>query len=153
MKLAHAGTVQKNIPHAPMNIHSAAGPSGFRLRAGNILLYFLSFLLVGSATAKLLQIPPVVTGMAAVGFYGSKLVLISVLEIVSALLFAFPRTRPLGLLMVSAYLGGAIAAHIGHNDPRVQPAVIVLALCWISAWLRHPEIFPARNEAQGISKQ
>ena len=112
---------------------------GARFRAATILIYVLSFLLVGSAVAKFAEIPKVTSQMAAVGFDGSKLTLIATLEIGSALLFAFPRTRSFGLLMISAYLGGAIATHVGHNQPAFQPA-IVLSLFWLAVWLRHPEM-------------
>ena len=83
--------------------------------------------------------PKVVVPMAALGFDGGKLTLIAVLELTSAILFLIPRTRALGFLLVSAYLGGAIATHVGHNQSPVNPA-ITLALIWVGAWLRHPTI-------------
>lgn len=116
-----------------------------RFRVGGLLIYVLSLLLAGSAAAKFAHIPKVASQMAAMGFDDGKLMLIAVLEISSAVLFVIPRTRSVGLLLVSAYLGGAIATHIGHNEPPFQPAV-VLALFWIATWLKHPEILrsPAR---------
>ena len=97
-------------------------------------------MLIGSAIAKFAQVPLVVTQLAALGFAGSKLMIIAALEIVSALLFLISRTRSFGLLMVSMYLGGAIATHLGHNEPVYQPAS-VLVLFWVGAWLRHCEVF------------
>lgn len=114
--------------------------SGLSGRAGTVLIYILSFLLVGSAVAKLAHIPQVVSQMAALGFDGDKLILIAVLELASTILFAYAKTRFFGLLMLSAYLGGAIATHVGHNQFRPQPA-IVLALVWFAVWLRHSELF------------
>ena len=101
-------------------------------RARNILTYVLSIVLIGSAIVKLARVPPVVSQMAVLGFDGGRLTFIAVLEIISAGLFLYPRTRQIGLLMVSAYLGGAIAAHVGHGQLPAQPA-IVLALCWTAA--------------------
>ena len=109
-----------------------------RVRLGAIFIYLLSLVLVGSAVAKFAHVPKVALQMASMGFDGGKLTLIAVLEIMSAILFLVPRSRSFGLLMVSAYLGGAIATHVGHNDPPFQPA-IVLALFWIAVWLKHPE--------------
>lgn len=117
---------------------TATSGTGGRVRVGTILIYLLSFVLAGSAVAKFAHVPKVASQMSALGFDGEKLKLIAVLETASALLFAFPRTRSFGLLMVSAYLGGAIATHVGRNEPPFQPA-IVLALFWIAAWLKHPE--------------
>jgi hypothetical protein len=138
MNLTHAGVVQKDVtPRQGINV-IAANPSPVRLRTGNGLIYFSSFLLLGSAAAKLLPVQPVAIGMAALGFFGSKLIFIAFLEIASALLFAYPPTRSFGLLMLSAYLGGAIAVHVGHDQLPLQPA-IVLAAVWLSVWLRYPE--------------
>lgn len=137
MKVAHAGVVRKEVPQSAWNEHSATPAARVRSRTGNVLIYLSSLLLIGSAAAKLLQIPPVRSGMAILGFYGGKLIFIALLEILSALLFAVPRTRSFGLQMVSAYLGGAVAVHVGHNQLPLQPA-IVLALVWLSAWLRNP---------------
>jgi len=47
--------------------------------------------------------------MSAVRFDNPRLMLIAMLEASGAILFMIPRTRALGLLLVSAYLGGAIA--------------------------------------------
>ena len=135
MKLAHAGVVPKDVAQSRQNPNSAT-PTRARLRTGNVLVFLLSAVLAGSAAVKLLQVPPVVAQMAVLGFDGGKLIFISFLEIASALLFAYPRTRSFGLLMVSAYLGGAIATHVGHDQLPLQPAIL-LALIWLAAWLRH----------------
>ncbi len=107
--------------------------------AGSVLIALGGLVLVASAAAKLARVPPVVAELGAFGFAGSKLTLIAVIEVLSALLFLFPRTRSAGLLFVSAYLGGAVATHVQHNQSVVQPAV-VLTILWLGAWLRHPEI-------------
>lgn len=107
--------------------------------AGTISIFLGGLVLIGSSSAKFAQVPPVVAQLATVGFGGGKLVIIAALEIVSALLFLIPRTRSFGLLMVSAYLGGAIATHMGHNEPVYQPG-FVLTLLWLGAWLRHREV-------------
>lgn len=118
--------------------------SAGRFRTGTILVYFLSLLLIGSAAVKLVGIPIITSQMAALGFYGGKLIFIAVLESVSAILFAFPRTRSFGLLLVSAYLGGAMATHVSHDQALFRPA-IVLAMCWLAVWLRHPEMLWSFN--------
>lgn len=115
------------------------GVSKTRLLAGNLLVYLPATILLGSAVAKFARIPKVALQMAALGFYGPRLMLIAGLELASAALYLVPHTRPIGLLLVSAYLGGAIAAHVGHGESPGQPAVF-LAVFWIGAWLRHPQV-------------
>ena len=144
MNLAHAGVVQKDIAPQHLNRTSAKPSPDARLRAGSALIYFLSFVIIGSATAKLLPVQAVAVRMAPLGFDGGKLIFIALLEIASALLLAYRRTRSFGLLMVSAYLGGAVAVHVGHDQLPLQPG-IVLALIWLSVWLRHPQLFSRPN--------
>jgi len=113
--------------------------SGKRRKTGNVLIFLIGLLLIGSAAAKFAQLAPVVAQMSASGFGGMRLQLVAILEVVSALLLLVPVTRSSGVLMVSAFLGGAIATHMGHGQPVLGPAA-VLGLAWLGAWLRHPEI-------------
>jgi DoxX-like family len=83
-------------------------------------------MLIGSAGAKSAHVPQVVEQLAAMGFDGGRLTFIAVLEIVSAILFLVSFTRFLGLLLASAFLGGAIATHLQHSQPIVQPAFVLL---------------------------
>ncbi|HIE96954.1 MAG TPA: hypothetical protein EYG03_19565 [Planctomycetes bacterium] len=62
------------------------------------------------------------------------LTLISVTAVVCGSLLLIPGTRTLGLLMSSAYWGGAIVAHLTYNDSVVMPAGF-LAVLWIGHWL------------------
>lgn len=108
-----------------------------RRRAGNFFIFLTVLLLIGSAAAKFAGVPPVVAQLSADGFGGARLTFIAILEVASALLFLVPATRSLGLLLVSAFMGGAIATHLGHGQPFFQPAIF-LFLVWLGAWLRHP---------------
>ncbi len=116
-------------------------PSISRVRriAGNFLIFLGGLVLIASAGTKLAHVPPVVTQLNSWGFEGSKLTLVATLEISSALLFLVPPTRSIGLLLVSSYMGGAIATHMQHGQSYLLPAIL-LSLLWQGAWLRHPEI-------------
>jgi len=111
---------------------------GTRHLAGGVLITLGGLLLLASAAAKLARVPRIVAQLGAFGFGGHRLMLIAIAEILSSLLFLVPRTRSAGLLLVSAFLGGAIATHMQHDQSVLQPAV-VLTLLWLGAWLRHPE--------------
>lgn len=141
MKAANPEMVLNRIPAKAAN-SSAANP-GTRYRVGNVLTYFLSVLLFVSAFLKF-AVPKVIEQMGLVGFSGGRLHFIAVLELTSAILFINAKTRSFGLLMVSSYLGGAIAAHMGHGQLGFQPAII-LALFWLATWLRAPQTFAAKN--------
>jgi hypothetical protein len=113
---------------------------------GNILMVLGGVMLIGSSGAKFAHVPAVVTQLGAMGFTGNRLMFIAVLEIVSAVLLLIPLTRSGGLLLVSSYLGGAIATHLQHGEPIVQPS-FVLVLIWLGTWLRHPVILRSLSSA------
>lgn len=117
------------------------GVSGVRSVAGNTLIFLPALGLAGSSLVKFAQVPGVVHKMTLLGFGGEKLMLVAALEIASALLFAYPKTRSLGLLFFSAFLGGAICVHVqlGQFADASGPAVF-LTLAWAGTWLRHPEV-------------
>src|SRR5215468_6470981 len=106
MKLAPTAAAIKDAPPTSSEQCPSRPVSDAQLRTGRLLSYFISLLLAGSAIAKFIAVPKVAEQMASVGFAGGRLTFIAALEITSVLLFAFPRTRFFGLLMVSAYLGG-----------------------------------------------
>ena len=115
--------------------------SRFRFVIANALIYLVGALLLGSAVAKVAHIPKVLEQFRAIGYAGSRLTLIACLEVVCTTLFLIPRTRSLGLVLVSAYLGGAVAAHLGYGQQLAanRPAVL-LGILWLGTWLRHPRI-------------
>ncbi len=110
-----------------------------RLYAGTVLVVLPGLMLIGSALAKLAHVPPIAEELGGMGFTGGRLTFIAILEIASALLFLISSTRSVGLLLVSSFLGGAIATHLQHAKPIVQPALVLL-LVWLGTWLRHPEV-------------
>jgi len=69
-----------------------------------------------------------------------KLILIGVGELISAILFLIPKTSSLGVLLLTAHLGGAIATHMEHGEPFL-PQSIMLLLLWVANYLRNPEMF------------
>ncbi len=65
--------------------------------------------------------------------------IIGIGELVSVLLFVYPKTMKIGTLLLSAYWGGAIMFHMTHENPEHQPfigAAVFLVLTWVIAFLR-----------------
>lgn len=110
-------------------------------RIGSVLIILGGLLLLGSAAAKLAHLPKVVAELGAMGFEAHKLTFIALLEVVSALLFLVPFTRAVGLLMVSSFMGGAIATHLQHEPfTSILGPSVILAMLWLGAALRHREV-------------
>jgi hypothetical protein len=113
---------------------------------GSMLIFLPGFALASSAILKFARVPGVVNQMAASGFADGKLVLVATLELLSALLFLYPRTRSVGLLVLSSFLGGAICTHVQLGEyAKVGGPCILLSLAWIGTWLRHPEVLWSLN--------
>jgi hypothetical protein len=68
---------------------------------------------------------------------GEQARLIGAGALLTALLLLVPRTAPLGVLLASAFWGGAICIHLAHGEPYVVQAV-QLVLTWAGAYLRNP---------------
>ncbi len=69
--------------------------------------------------------------------------LLGVLLLIPTLLYAWPRTALLGAILITGYLGGAIATHVRADSPLLTHTLfgIYLALfVWGGLWLRSPAL-------------
>ena len=64
---------------------------------------------------------------------------VGIVELLCIVLFAIPRTGVLGAMLLSAYVGGAIATHLEHSLPVTMP-VIIECVVFITAVIRFPEL-------------
>lgn len=101
-----------------------------------IIAGLLTALYLFSATGKLFLNPEQMEAMKL----GDWRIIIALGEIVSALLFLFPRTTKYGALLLSSYMGGAIIIHMTSAKSIMVPS-IVLILVWVVLYLRHSEFF------------
>ncbi len=104
-----------------------------------VLTIVLVFLFAMSAFLKLTQHETALAQAASMGIDGDTYRLIGVIEIISLILFIIPRTAVLGSFLLIAYMGGAIATHLQHQQP-IAVAVGVQALIWITIAVRFPEL-------------
>jgi len=125
-----------------------------RQLAGNIMIYFGASGLFAGGCAKFAHVPKVVDQLASMGLGGDKLILVASLEVLAALLFAFRPVRSFGLLFLSAYLGGAVCAHV-QQGPLFSflPPAIVLGICWLGTLLRHPQALWSTDDGKVSQKQ
>jgi xanthine/uracil permease len=60
---------------------------------------------------------------------------LGIVEIACAVIYAIPRTAVLGAILVTGYLGGAIATHVRIHDNFIPP-VVMGVLAWLGLYLR-----------------
>ena len=106
--------------------------------AGWILVGLMGALFLMSASMKLIGGEQIAANFAKFGLDGRQ-ILIGAGELIAAILFIIPKTSSLGVLLLSAHMGGAIATHMEHGEMFILQAVILLVV-WIANWLRNPEM-------------
>ena len=94
---------------------------------------------------KLARLPIVAETQAALGWPADAgtITLLAVLLLGSALLYALPRTAMLGAILITAYLGGAVATHVRVGSPlftHVLFGVYLGVIVWGGLWLRDPRM-------------
>jgi len=104
-----------------------------------VLAGLVGFIFLGSGINKLIGGAEVIAMAEGFGLSASDFTILAIIEIISAILFIYPRTGILGTLLLAAYMGGAIATHLEHGQPFVVQAVIQ-AFLWIVAVVRFPEL-------------
>ncbi|WP_129787581.1 DoxX family protein [Promicromonospora panici] len=78
----------------------------------------------------------------AIGYPASAVLLIGVLQAVAVVLYVIPWTAFVGGLLLTAYLGGAVAAHIRMEDSvthTLTPVLYAVAV-WAALFLRSERI-------------
>lgn len=140
-----------------------------RIQIGNALIRFGGVVLLFSSLVKFAHLAKPVAYMSFLGYQDGKMFLIAAIEMVIGVLFLLRATRAPGLLLVSSYFGGAIAAHLAshplnssapivvfnfhHPYLGALPAMLVLASAWIGVYFRHPEANWNANETAPVTPE
>lgn len=104
----------------------------------------IAFLLF-DAGIKLVPIPQVTTTMEALG-YGNGVDLargLGVLTLLCTALYAVPRTAPIGAVLLTGLLGGAIASQLRVGAPIFSHLLFgayLGILVWVGLYLRDPRV-------------
>ncbi len=116
-----------------------------RRRIGIALSALAVAFLLMDAVMKLLTLPEVLSSNAQLGFPGTEQFArdLGAVLMVCTLLYAWPRTAVLGAILLTGYLGGAIAAHVRVGSPiftHVLFGAYVALLLWGGLVLREERV-------------
>ena len=96
---------------------------------------FLTF----DAVIKFTEAPVVIDSMTQLGWSMSAALGIAVVELACLALYLVPGTSVLGAILLTGYLGGAIATHVRVDNPLFSHVLFptyVAAMLWGGLWLR-----------------
>jgi hypothetical protein len=91
------------------------------------------------AAMKLIRLPIVLETTVQLGWPADSAMPLGILLIVCTVLYGIPRTSTLGAVLLTAYLGGAIAAHARIGSPLFSHTlfgVYLGVLLWAGLYLR-----------------
>lgn len=108
------------------------------LWGGRVMSYLPGTFLLVDAVAKFFKPKEVVEGTVALGFAESSIIPMGAALLVSTILYLIPRTSVLGAILLTGYLGGAVATHVraGHPIGNILAPAIFGAILWGGLWLR-----------------
>src|SRR5690349_3310425 len=82
------------------------------VRTGRVLSGIAVLFLAMDAVMKVLQVPAAVKGTTELGYPAGVLLPLGIIQLVALALYLIPRTRVLGAILWTGYLGGAVATHV-----------------------------------------
>ena len=104
-----------------------------------IPVFLVGTIVIVSGLMKITGIHPMLDHFITMGISPAMIKLLGAAEIIFTVLLMFPATAKIGLLLLTAYFGGAMAAEIPFG--QVMAPMIPLALVWIAAFVRAPSYF------------
>jgi hypothetical protein len=118
--------------------HTAAISKGI-LWTGRTMSALPALFLFVDGIGKLVKPAPVVEGTVQLGYPESVLLGLGLVLITCTVLYVIPRTAVLGAILLTGYLGGAIATHVRVGSPlfsHILFPVYVAVLIWVGLYLR-----------------
>jgi hypothetical protein len=122
---------------------SPAAASSRTRWAGRILTGLAVLFLTFDVVIKLLGVKEAVQGTVELGYQPHHLPIIGTIGLVCLILYVIPRTAPLGAILWTGYLGGAIATNLRLDKPLLSHTlfpIYVAALIWGGLYLRDARV-------------
>jgi hypothetical protein len=124
-----------NPSASPASVSPTAPPLRAKLWTARVLGALLVLFLLVDAAGKILRLAPYVEGTARVGYPAGSLVPLGLVLLACTIFYVVPRTAVLGAVLLTGWLGGAIATHVRMGEPFIMPLVFG-ALLWACLYLR-----------------
>lgn len=120
------------------SVSQTAPVSKKALWIGRIISALPALFLLVDGVMKLFKPAPVVEATVKLGYSENVIVPLGIVLLVCTVLYLIPRTAILGAILLTGYLGGAVATHVRAGEgafPILFPIVFGV-LIWGGLWLR-----------------
>ena len=117
--------------------------TGGRPWAGYIVSGLPALFLLMDAVGKLVRPAAVVEGTVSLGYPESVILPLGVTLLVCTVLYIVPQTTMLGAILLTGYLGGAVATHVRLGNPIFTHTLFPVYLgifVWLGLYLRDTRI-------------
>ena len=112
-------------------------------RTGWVLSGIVIAFMIGDAGATLFGIEPIRKAMLEIGYPHELMRVIGALQLLCLVLYAIPATSGIGAIILTGFLGGAIASHLrvaGELTPEMMVSIVLGLLAWGGLWFRDPPL-------------
>jgi hypothetical protein len=124
-------------------VHVPERANRWKVRAGIALSTTAVLFLLFDSTGKLLKVAPVVAGTEQLGYPESVIRTLGVILLLCVMTYVIPRFSIVGAVLLTGYLGGAIATHVRVGSPlltHVLFPIYLAAFIWGGLLLRDPRL-------------
>jgi hypothetical protein len=134
---------------------SQRSPLSKSLWTGRVVSALVVLMLLADSSAKIMKAASVLKAQAELGFSGSLTVGIGLVLFVCTCVYAIPRTGVLGAILLTGYLGGAVAVKLRIGDSlfgQVLFPVYIGVMLWGGLFLREDRLralIPLLRERRG----
>lgn len=127
--------------------------SKWQLWVGRALSWLAVMFLLFDSAGKLLEVQPVIDGTLQLGYPHDVVFSLGAILLSCVVAYVIPHTSVLGAVVLTGYLGGAVATQVRVGNPLFSHVLFptyVAALVWVGLVLRDPRLqsfLPLRRES------
>jgi hypothetical protein len=135
--------IQAELTNPIAITRSTIPASRFQVLTGRALSGFVTVFLLFDGVVKLIQPHAVLEISQQLGYSADTMSGIGLTLLACLVLYVIPQTATLGALLLTAYLGGAVATHVRVASPVFSHVLFppyVAALVWGGLLLRKPSL-------------
>ncbi len=133
------------------SVYANVPGSKARRRAGVIMSGVAILFLLVDSVGKLIPLPSSVEATVQLGYAESSVRVIGLILLICLILYVVPRTAVLGAVLLTGYLGGAVASQVRLGSPLLSITLFPIyfgVLVWGGLMLREDRLralFPLRQ--------